>query len=413
MIISLRNRLAKFDWSMIKGSTLISLAMMAARVLGLLFGVVLARALDPDKYGYVQYGIALAGVFAILTQPFGQHVMARYISHFHDDGEKQREYLNSAWVVLGLLFVGSLLVALPWMALTNNLDVGFIIVYIGFTAFYAYYGLGRGFDSNAHVMAAFLGSNALQLLLTIVVYFMIGTQDTMPALLIYGLVYFPVIALLMWLAPLPLGFKLIMPRREVVIELLKFSAPVWIGHACFTLVMSIDRFFLEAYTGPTAVGVTSFALQLAMVFWFIPMGLNTVLLPRAAKSPRETHGKLMRNAMGLYFGITVPILLGWFLLYNPVAAFISGSEEYALEPLIYGLIAVYTMIMALHGMYDSIFIGRGEPTRATTSRLVGLVVTIVLGFVLVPTYGILGAALMKLAGALVSQGMFMYYLSRK
>jgi O-antigen/teichoic acid export membrane protein len=413
MIVSLRTKLAKFDWSMLKGSTLVSLALMVARVLGLLFGIVLARALDPDKYGYVQFGIAFAGVLAILTQPFGQHVMARYISRFHNDTKTMHEYLNNAWAVLFMLFVGSLLVAVPVMLLIGSFDVTFIIIYVGFTAFYAYYGLGRGFASNERVMAAFLASNALQLVLTIIVYFVIGTQDTTPALLIYGLVYFPVLAVLMRLMPLPIGFKFTMPRREIVLDLLKFSVPVWIGHACFTLVLALDRFFLEAYRDTQAVGVFSFAVQLGMVFMFVPMGLNTVLLARAAKTPRDQHGKLLRNSMTFYLGSSFPILIGWLLLYNKVAGIVSGGEQYSMEPLVYGLVAVGTILFAMQGVFESVLIGRGTPNQATISRLAGLAVAVGLGFALVPTYGLLGAALMKLGGAGVAVAFFLYYLTRK
>src|SRR5690554_1264536 len=93
------------DWSLLGDSAVMSVGMAVARGLGFAFFLVLARAFDPAGYGLVQYGISVAGVVAILTMPFGQHVLARFVGKHHADSAHVERIVTNALLVLGGLFV--------------------------------------------------------------------------------------------------------------------------------------------------------------------------------------------------------------------------------------------------------------------------------------------------------------------
>ncbi|MBX3065804.1 MAG: oligosaccharide flippase family protein [Anaerolineae bacterium] len=411
MMAKLSNKLGNFDWKMMRGTTLVSLALMMARVLGLLYGLILTRALSQADYGYVEYGLSLGAILAMLTQPFGQHVLARYIGMYVNDKTKLQEYLNTAWVILAALFIGTMALAFPILAISGKLDIGVVVVYLGTTVFYVYYGLARGYLSNERLMIAFLGSNAIQLVATIIVYKVLNVTDPLPALLIYGLSYLPMLWIMSRFMPLQLGFKLIMPRRDVVVDLLRFSAPIWIGHVCFIVFDSLPTLYLERFTGEEAVGAYGLARRLSMVFMFVSQALAAILLPRTAgMTGRAEQGKLLRNSTIAYLATSLIPLIGWIFLYNPVAEFVSGPQ-YRLDSAIYIMMALATVIMGVQGLYEAVLMGRGRADLAMGSRIIGTVVAIVIGLWLVPAYGMAGAAITIFIGSAITQVLFMLFIA--
>jgi O-antigen/teichoic acid export membrane protein len=410
-ITRLGNKLLSFDKKMLRGPALVSAALMVARLLGLLYGLLLTRALSQADYGYVEYALALGGVFALLTQPFGQHVLARYISMFVNDKERMHEYLNTAWLILAVLFGGTLAVAVPLLAASGRFDVGILAVYLGLTVFYAYYGLARGFLSNERLMIAFLGSNAIQLLATVVAYFVLGVKDPLPALLIYGFSYIPMLLFMFRFAPLPIGFKIIKPRRAVVMDLLRFSAPIWVGHVCFVVYDALPTLYLERFTNDEMVGAYGLARRLGMIFMFVSLAFTAILLPQTAGiAEREEQRKLLRRSTLIYLASAVVPLIAWVFLYNPVAEFVSGPQ-YRLNPEVYLILGLASVVAGVHGLYEAVLMGRGRADLATWSRFTGTAAAVLAGWWLVPAYNLAGAALIVLIGAVVSQLFFMLFIA--
>ncbi|MBX3083497.1 MAG: oligosaccharide flippase family protein [Anaerolineae bacterium] len=410
-IRALQQRLINGDWSFLRGSVVVSGGLMVARALGLAYGLVLAHGLKPEGYGYVQYGIALANIMAIVTIPFGQHVMAKYIATHIDNKPVVARYLNIMFIMQIALFLLTLFVSVPILSVANRLDIGYIVVFIGISAFYTYYGLARGFMSNERLVATFLGSNVIQIVVTIIVYLMIGTTSTLPALLIYGLSYFPMLIGVTLAWPLPIHFKIELPTRAEIIALLKFSAPVWIGQLFYLLFTTLDLLLLEQYASQNDVGVYSLAKQLSMIFILNSMGISTVLMPRIARSPREKQRQMVINAFTGYAGLSLAVFVPFVLLYN-IAARLVGSAEYAVGPEVYAVVALGVIMQGAQSISEAILMGRGKTAESTFCRFVGVTAAVILGLVLVPSYGMVGAAVAFLAAATLAQILFMIMILR-
>src|SRR5690606_22586690 len=98
----------------------------------------------------------------------------------------------------------------------------------------------RGFMASRRLLAAYLGSNLVQLIAIIVFYELGSTQSPTPALLIYGLSYLiPIAALQVW-RPLPLKLRFGLPDKAITFELLRFTVPVWISHATYIFFTGMD-----------------------------------------------------------------------------------------------------------------------------------------------------------------------------
>ena len=91
---SIREQFLEWDWNLAKSSAIFSLGQAFAGLLGFAFSVVLGRAFTPSEYGAIQYAIAIACVVSIGTQPYGQHVIARFIGKYKDNTEKLLDSLR-------------------------------------------------------------------------------------------------------------------------------------------------------------------------------------------------------------------------------------------------------------------------------------------------------------------------------
>jgi O-antigen/teichoic acid export membrane protein len=398
---AVRRALGALDWNFINGSIALSAGIAVARILGLAFSLVLARALTPQDYGFIQYSITLAGVIAIGTQPFAQHVLARFTSANSQHGERIQEILNAAWIILLVLFAGTLLVAVPLLAALDQFNVGALVIFAGITLFYTYYGLARGFQANFKLLAAYLASNLVQLVAIVFVVYVLGSRTTLPALLIYGLSYLLPLLLLQVFFPLPVSFRLSLPRRDIVADLLQFSIPIWASHACYILYTGIDLLLLERYASNEAVGVYALSKTLSAVFAFIPMGITTILMPKVASSSSQKHYSLLKNTLLWYVAANAIFLVIYALSYNWVVVRMFGPE-YAARPDVFLTVAVATIVFGMHGIISSVLVGSNRPRLETLSLVVGLLAAGLVGFVAVPAYGPTGAAMTMLTGAVLA-----------
>ena len=57
----------EWDWNLAKGSAIFSFGQAIARLLSLVFLIVVARAFSPSEYGAIQYAIAVASVVAKIS----------------------------------------------------------------------------------------------------------------------------------------------------------------------------------------------------------------------------------------------------------------------------------------------------------------------------------------------------------
>lgn len=400
MIQKLQFRLQNFDWNFIKGSTIVSMGVAVARVLGLIFSLVLARAFTPQDYGAVQYALTLANIVCIGTQPFVQHVLARFVGKYKDDAAALSEYLMGIWTILLFLTLGTFAVAIPVLLASGNFNLGILVIFIGTTVFYSYYGLARGQGANYHLLAVYLGSNVVQVVVIVLVVYVFGNRATLPALVVYGSSYFLPILIGQVFFPLKLGLRRALPKRETLSALLKFSFPIWITHASYMLYITIDVLLLNFYRGTGEVGVYALSKTLSAAFGFIPLGITTILMPKVAGSQSADHGRLLRNALTMTVAANIVGLVIYGFTYNWFVNKLFGAR-YVVEPAIFMVVAVANILFGIHQIISSVYVGSDHARRETISLVIGLAAAFIVGLFTVPAYGAAGAATMALVGGTV------------
>ena len=384
---------------------MMSMGIALARILGFIFSFILARAFTPEDFGFTQYVITLANVVAIGTMPFGQHVMAWFISTYKSDHEKLDLFVSNSWFIMLVLFLGTFVIGIPILAATNNLTIGVLVIFVGFTFFYTYFGIARGFLASKRLLASYLGSNIVQMIAVVLAIMILGDDAVTPALLIYGLSYFLPIILLQVIKPLPIKFQLRKPDFQVVKRLLKFSTPVWISHASYMLYLSLDIILVETFWDNATVGVYALTKTMTATFSFIPWGITMLLMPKVAETDPSQHRTLLKNALGLTGIVNGAVFVGFVIFYEWfITQFFDATYFVGLQ---FGIaMAASAIMVGVHGIVTSVLVGSNHPEMESISRMMVAIVTFISGMILVPELNVLGAALATLIGT--SSGMVTY-----
>jgi O-antigen/teichoic acid export membrane protein len=384
----------------LKSAMLVTTGMAVSRALGMAFSLILAIIFLPEDFGKFQYFLTLAMILAIGTQPFGQHVFARFIGKFKAQPHKQHIYVTNLTFVLFFIFILSLAIIIPVLKLLGIFNWGVIVIFVGTTFFYAYWGLSSGFLASKKIALVYLGSNLFQLLLVFIFIYILKIQSPTLALSIYGASYFLPIILLQIFAPFKIRFRRSYINKKVIREILSFSIPILLSHGCYMLGASIIIIFLDIYHTKVDVGLFSVARIFATAFALVPEGISTLLLPKTASLSRSQSFSLLKKMLLVFLVIDGFFFFIFILTVDPIVTFLFG-EQYLIGIEVYIVRTLAAILVGLHKLITAVLVGIGKPRTETKSRVVILIFKIIAAFVLIPTLGLLGAALTALVGSIV------------
>ena len=180
------------------------------------------------------------------------------------------------------------------------------------------------------------------------------------------------------------------PSTALLGEELRFGGRAVVGTLAERLQFRADAFIVNALAGVRATGIYSVTSGLAETLWYIPNALGVVMFSRAV-DPKADAGRtaavLTRTTLAVSLVLAVPAaLLGpRFVRFVYGASFADAGV--ALRLIIPGVVA-YSVVAIL----SRYLTGRGRPGTGTLILLLGLGTNIAANLVLVPAYGINGAA---------------------
>jgi O-antigen/teichoic acid export membrane protein len=174
----------------------------------------------------------------------------------------------------------------------------------------------------------------------------------------------------------------------------------------------ISLILLERLADPTELGQFSIGEHIAELIWQVPAAVGVVIFSRSANAKSGQAfslrvAKLMRVSLvacalvGLLIGITAPWIIP--LMYG---------EAFRPSVTILQLMLPGILVMALFKLLVRDLSGKGRPMVGTMCALPGLAVNAVLGWLLIPKYGGIGAAIASSTSYFIMCALFIYAYSR-
>lgn len=151
-------------------------------------------------------------------------------------------------------------------------------------------------------------------------------------------------------------------------------------------------YLIEAFRGTAALGVYSVAMQLAEGTWLVPRSIGGVLYSKVSNLEEERRQLQLTTILfkvALLFGLLCSGLL--VVLPDTLYSTIFGAEIHGLRPLLL-LIAPGLVSMSGSQVFSHYFSGTGRIRHNLVASGLGLLVTLIAGWLLIPRHGLPGAA---------------------
>jgi len=186
------------------------------------------------------------------------------------------------------------------------------------------------------------------------------------------------------------------PFKRLMKQLLRNGFYVQLGNAVQLLNYRF-AFYLLVYfhplIGKSLVGVYSTAASVCESVWVISNGISMVQYARIANMSNRKAAQELTISLSKVSLLATVLAVG-ILCCLPAALFrwLFGSEFTEL-PLVIAYLSAGICAFGLASMYSHYFSGIGKMHISSRGSLIGFGITLILGFWLVPVYGLAGAAI--------------------
>jgi O-antigen/teichoic acid export membrane protein len=201
------------------------------------------------------------------------------------------------------------------------------------------------------------------------------------------------------------------PHKALLRDSLSFGLRGHAGNIMQFLNYRLNFFIVNALLDVSSVGWYSIAVTLAESVWYIPNAAATILLPRTASSSPEVRRIFTPAVCRHTLFITLAAALLLFLLSRLIIVTLF-TEAYlpSLVPL--WLLLPGVVALSTSKVLTSDLAGRGAPQYGSYAALIGVIATVSLDLLLIPIYGIAGAAIASSTSYVLATAFTTYHYVR-
>lgn len=374
-------------------------------IAGLFVGIWVARYLGPQQFGLFSFALAFTSIFGGIAKLGLDGIIVRELVNHP---EKRDTYLGTAfWLkFLGALIVMGLMAAIvPFTGNDTTTNV-YIFIISGGLVFQSFEVVEFYFHSK--VLAKTISiCKLIQLTLSsmIKIYFVITEAELIWFVLVTT---FDVLSLaISYLIAYRLKNTTFFYKHfdfGIAKQLLKDSWPLMFSSIVVMIYMRIDQMMIKEMLGEYDVGIYSAAVRLSEAFYFIPMLITASLFPAILNAKNQSQELYKQRLQRLYtfmvwfaFAVALPMtFLSNFLI------FLLFGESYQEAGQVL-MIHVWSAVFVFLGVPFSKYLLVENLTRVDFQRTsLGAVSNVLLNVLLIPVYGIVGAAMATLLAQIIT-----------
>jgi O-antigen/teichoic acid export membrane protein len=194
-----------------------------------------------------------------------------------------------------------------------------------------------------------------------------------------------------------IGF--VIPRFTHIKEYLQFSLPLTPSALVRWITESSDRFLVTYFLGLGSAGVYSAAYSIGNLIQLFASPLQLILLPELSKLFDEDKIDQVRiylsNSLRYFLLVTVPAVFGLSALAKPLLG-IFTTQDFISGWFIIPIIALSGLLAGIFQIFVNIMLLVKETKSATYINIIAAISNVLLNLLLIPSIGIIGAALSTL-----------------
>ena len=358
-------------------------------------GVAVARFLGPTQFGQLSFALSFTSLFAIFSNLGLEHISVReFVKH----PRLQNEILGSIWRLktAGTILIWVVIsITTATMNIPHNARLLVFILSLNFL-FYTLTGIDYYFQSRVQGRITARIRIAALLIVSLVRLYCIWQKASVTtfaalfvvegAILSVGMLYqfrHRVGPVVHWKS-----------QRTVMRSLLKNAWPLMLSGLAVSVFLKIDQVMLQLMMGEKAVGEYAAAAKISDALYFVALAMTTTFFPAilaAWKISTEFFQKRLQQFYDLMVWTGILFTIALSLLAKPMVLLLFGEKFSNAGPvLIVHSWALVFVFMAQAG--SRWFLCKNRQIQLALIQLAACAVNVLLNWLLIPEYGILGAA---------------------
>ncbi|VVB82942.1 putative flippase AglR [uncultured archaeon] len=396
----------------VKSSVILLFGIILSKILTYTYRIVIARNFGQETYGLFSLALMIATLFVTVFSLGLQSGLLRYISLYRgkEENEKIKSILtfsSNLTLIVSLLAAGLLFFLSKTIAIDIFHNQNLIIYLQGFAIFLPIF----IFSGFFHVITlsyekvgwySFIGNilSPLIQLLFLVIFIFMGLKDE-SIIFSYNLGFLAILlsAFLVCNYGIKKIFEKSLLKKEeknnINKKLFSYSWPIMFLGLTMSLFSWIDSFLIGYFKTASDVGIYNVAFLLASFLLVVPALFLQIFLPIITKEYANNNFGLIKDLskqIGKWiFILNLPLLIIMILFPGAIINLLFGTNyifaENSLRFLSIGVF-VYSILQISENLLSMI----GKSKRILFNLIVATIFNTILNFILIPNYGINGAA---------------------
>jgi len=384
---------------------------------------VLARYLGPGDLGLFSMCIMVAGIFSLVAGFGFDSAIVKYVAEYKDKEDKHKfsQYVSSAILTMAIFGIASSIILFilsdTLASIFNMPSLSLLLKIFAFTFPFSLiitivFGFLNGLREMNDYTCADISRGSLTFL--IIVIFIFTGFGVRGAVLGYTLAEIVTACIFIILIRKYYVHFTARAYKQTTKKLISFGSRMVAGNAVNLIANSTDILLIGYFLTATDVGYYSIAIALLKPLLFIPQAIQRVTYPATTEywsnNNRAGLNKMINKSMKYSACLLSLIGLGVGFYAKEIITFVFGKEFiYAALPLCVLLIARVIRGGTIVSIGGSLA-GAGRPGLSLKTDAISATANIVLNILLIPAFGILGAALATAISLILGTIVFLIFI---
>lgn len=376
--------------------------------------IFLTRMYTPEIYGEFRFifsFIALSVIFLLLGRDSG-------IIYFTQNEPNQEEVIREEfWYSALVLFMGTIILFLLSNIIVKyffqNLTLSYFQVSLIMIPLWGMFNLTlAGLKAKGFVNYSFILSNLTQRSLRVPFFILLTLLSVSYYSLAFGMILSQLILLYLALKKLPFIFNLSTIKLKNFFKRFKYAVLLGVNTVIVVLLTKIDVIMVGAYTDNIQVAIydTSVLLAFVIMLPFVALVKSSEPVMKALIDDKETQDKYKRN-LKLAIDLSLGILLFYILVPKEILSIFGTVYSSGSDVLI--VLSVGYMLLILLGTPIELLNMNGFTKISTFILIFSIAINIALNYLLIPKFGMIGAAIATVVSLIFSKIVALVYVKQK
>lgn len=381
--------------------------------MGLFVGIWVARYLGPEQFGLFSYVQSFTFLFAAVATLGLDSIVIRELVR---DESRFNVLMGTAFFLklLGAFLLFPVLYVAVFFTSNDSFTNYLIFIIASSTIFQSFNVID--FYCQSKVLSKYVAcSNGILLFFSSIIKAVLILNDAPLLYFVYvvlldslllslGLIYF-------YTKKMHLGFSGWRFDFGTARELLKDSWPLILSSIVVSIYMKIDQVMIKEMMNAEAVGQYAAAVRLSEVWYFIPVTIVGSVFPAIINSRKvsfELYYSRITKLYTLMIWMAISIALPMTFLSKYIVLLLYGNDYQLAGNVL--MIHIWTGVFVFLGVaFSQYLISENLAMKSFYRTATGAAVNIFLNFLLIPYYGIIGAAVATLLGQAVANLLYDFF----